>query len=321
MNTLKFYPRKIREEYIKNIQNSKEKISPEKYHNRVLSISLIISVIFSLAFYFLEINISYTLLVFIAMNLFFFFKKSLDASARVKKMEQIFPDVISLMASNLRSGISVDRSFLLSARPEFAPLDEEILKAGKEVATGKGIEISLMDMAERIDSEKISKIITLIVSGIKAGGNISDLLEQTSSNMKEKEFLEKKAASNIVMYVVFILFAIGIGAPLLFSLSSVLVEIILKLSSIIPDTSTAQIDLPFTFKSISLSPNFIIYFAVIFLVITDLISSLIIGMVNKGDGKTGLKFFIPLTAFSLTIFFTLRIILTKFLTGAFSIVG
>lgn len=47
-------------------------------------------------------------------------------------------------------------------------------------------------MSERIDSEKISRVITLITSGLKAGGNISDLLEQTSRNMKEKEIIEKK---------------------------------------------------------------------------------------------------------------------------------
>lgn len=321
MNLLKFYPKRIKDDYVRNILNSGEELSPEKYHNKVILISFIISTISTLVFYMLGISLAYSFLVFIVINLFFFFKKSLDASSRIKKMEQIFPDVISLMASNLRSGITVDRSFLLSSRPEFAPLDQEILKAGREIATGQGIDIALKNMAIRIDSEKISKVIMLIVSGIKAGGNISDLLEQTSSNMKEKEFLEKRAASNIIMYVVFILFAVGIGAPLLFSLSSVLVEIVLKLSSIIPDTGSAQIDLPFTFKSIALSPKFVIYFAVIFLIITDLISSLIIGMVNKGEGKTGLRFFIPLTAFSLTIFFILRIILTKFLTGAFSIVG
>ncbi len=321
MNLLKFYPKSIKEDYVRNILNSGEELSPEKYHNKVILISFIISTISTLVFYMLSISLAYSFLVFIVMNLFFFFKKSLDASSRIKKMELIFPDVISLMASNLRSGITVDRSFLLSSRPEFAPLDGEILKTGREVATGQGIDVALKNMAIRIDSEKISKVIMLIVSGIKSGGNISDLLEQTSSNMKEKEFLEKRAASNIIMYVVFILFAVGIGAPLLFSLSSVLVEIILKLSSIIPDTGSAQIDLPFTFKSIALSPRFVIYFAVIFLIITDLISSLIIGMVNKGEGKTGLRFFIPLVAFSLTIFFILRMILTKFLTGVFSIVG
>ena len=34
------------------------------------------------------------------------------------------------------------------------------------------------------------------------------MLEQTAGNMKEKEFIEKRAASNILMYVIFIFFAI-----------------------------------------------------------------------------------------------------------------
>ena len=239
---------------------------------------------------------------------------------RIRKMEEIFPDVISLMASNLRSGITIDRSFLLSARPEFYPLDEEILRTGRDITTGKDIVIALKNMGQRIDSEKINKIISLISSGIRAGGNISDLLEQTSSNMREKEFLEKRASSSILMYVIFILFAIAVGAPILFSLSSVLIEIIINLSATIPDISTTRLNLPLTFNNIGLSTKFIIYFSVVFLIITDFISSLVIGLVNKGESKQGLKYFIPILLFSLSIFFLSRIILLKFISGMFSLV-
>jgi len=226
-------------------------------------------------------------------------------------MELIFPDVISLMASNLRSGITADRAFLLSARPEFSPLDKEILKTGKEIATGKEIIHAFKKLSDRIDSEKISKIITLIVSGLKAGGNISDLLEQTSKNMKEKEIIEKKAASSILMYVIFIFFAVGVGAPLLFGLSSILVEIVIQLTSRMPDVGSSQMNLPFTFSTVSISVNFVIYFSLIFIIVTDLISSVVIGLVNKGEGKAGLKFFLPLVAVSLTIFFAIRILLSN----------
>jgi len=113
------------------------KLSPEKYHNFVFTISFIAAIICSSLFYFLKINMAYSLLVFILMNIFFYFRVSLMASARIKKMENVFPDVISLMASNLRSGITVDMAFLLSARPEFKPLDEEILKS---LAKEEGVE-------------------------------------------------------------------------------------------------------------------------------------------------------------------------------------
>ena len=110
-------------------------------------------------------------------------------------MEEVFPEVISLMASNLRSGMTIDKAMLLSSRPEFAPLDDEILKTGKDIATSKNIERALIDLSKRIGSEKIHKTILLVISGIKAGGDLAILLEETSVSMREREFIQKKAYS------------------------------------------------------------------------------------------------------------------------------
>jgi flagellar protein FlaJ len=316
MNTLKFYPKIIKEEYEKSIKNSGIKATPEEYHNKIILLSTIITVLSLGVFYFLKINLLYSPAVFVVLNIFFYFRINLQASARIKKMEQVFPDVISLMASNLRSGVTIDRAFLLSARPEFDPLDKEILKTGKEIATGKDILYALKTMSQRIDSEKISKVLLLIISGLKAGGNISDLLEETSRNMKEKEIIEKKASSSILMYVIFIFFAVGVGAPILFGLGSVLAEIIINLAARMPDLSATQMDLPFTFNQIAISKNFIVYFAVTFIIVSDLISCLIIGLVNKGNSKSGLKLFIPLLVLSLTIFTVVKTFLSKVLLNA-----
>jgi type II secretory pathway component PulF len=233
-------------------------------------------------------------------------------------MEDVFPDFIQLMSSNLRAGMTIDKAFMLSARPEFSPLDEEILHAGKEITTGKDTAISMMNMAKRINSEKITKTLLLVISGIKSGGNISSLLEQTASNMREKEFLEKRASSNVLMYVIFIFFAVGIGAPLLFGLSSILVEIILTVVKSLPQTTSANINMPFTFRDIGLSIVFIQYFAIVFLLATDFVSSLVLGMVNKGNEKAGLKYFLPLVAISLSLFFLIRLTLGKALLETFT---
>ncbi len=318
MNILRLYPEKIRKIYVKNIKNSGVGRAPEDYNNFVIKFSIISSVFSLVAFYFLEINLFYSILVFFLLNIFFHFRISLKSSARKKRMEEIFPDVISLMASNLRSGITVDRAFLLSARPEFAPLDKEILETGKEITTGKDVVYALEKMMERIDSEKISKIILLIISGLKAGGNISSLLEETSRNMKEKAIIEKKAASNITMYVIFIFFAVSIGAPLLFGLSSVLVSIVLELTSRMPPPDALGSQVPFTFSSVSISPRFVLYFSLLFILVTDLISSLVIGLVNKGEGKAGLRYFIPLVLISFSVFFVIKSVLSKVLLKTIS---
>jgi len=320
MNTLKFYPKKIRKDYEKNIINAGIKTSPEKYHNSIFWFTLILSVVSLVIFYLMSINLVFSIMVFVFLQIFYYFRVNLKAAARIKKMEDIFPDVISLMASNLRSGITIDRAFLLAVRPEFAPLDQEILKAGKEISTGQDIVYAFKRMSERISSEKISKVVTLVISGLKAGGNISELLDQTSRNMKEKEIIEQKSRSTILMYVIFIFFAVGIGAPILFGLSSVLVEIVISLTSKLPDMATSQTNLPFAFNKIAISVNFVIYFSLIFIAITDLISCLVIGLVNKGEGKAGLRLYIPLLLMSISIFFIIRSVLSGILKNAISFI-
>jgi len=313
MNTLRFYPENVRKKYIKNIINSGLNTAPEKYNKQALLISFLTSAIASSIFYWYQINILFALGVFIFFNVFFYYRASLRASARIRKMEEVFPDVISLMSSNLRAGITIDRSIVMAARKEFEPLDKEILETGKEIATGTDIVTALKRMSDKIDSEKISKIIMLIISGLKAGGNIADLLEETARNMKEKEVIEKKAGSTILMYVIFIFFAVAVGAPVLFGLSSVLVEIIINLTSNLPDLGSMQSQIPFTFSQVPITVNFVIYFALIFIFVTDLISCFVIGLINKGDGKTGLKYFIPLIITSISIFFLVRTVLASFL--------
>ena len=322
MNILKFLPKNLRKKYGENIIGAGIRIDANEYMKKVILNGFILSLVISIALFFLNLN---PILVFLAsfffLEIFSYFNISLKAMKRRRKMEEVFPEFIQLMSSNLRAGMTVDQAFLSSARKELEPLNAEILKAGKEVTTGKDIIAAFKDMSKRIGSEKIDKVIYLIISGLKAGGNIANLLETTASNMREKEFLEKRASSNVLMYIIFISVAICIGAPLLFGLSSILIEIIIKLTSQLPSVSTSQISLPFTLSTININPSFIIYFSLIFLIFTDIISSLVIGLVNKGDEKYGLSFLLPLIIFSVAVFFGVRLFLFKFLADIFSSVS
>lgn len=241
----------------------------------------------------------------------------LKKSTRIKRMETVFPDFLQLMSSNLRAGITIEKAMLLASREEFEPLNKEIIQTGKDITTGKRIELALNDMSKRIGSEKIGKTIQLINSGINAGGDLAILLEETASNMRERGFVEKKAASNVLMYVIFIFVAVAIGAPALFGLSSVLVEILKTLIGDLPASGQTPSNIPFTISSLEVSTNFIKYFSIVFILATDVLASLIIGLVNKGEEKEGLKYLLPLIVISLSVFFLIRFLLSNFLTGLF----
>ncbi len=294
---------------------TREERKEAEANKKILTINLIIALALGPLGYFVTKNIVVSLVatgtIFFLLTFFVVGKKSLDRSARVKKIEKSFPDLLQLMASNLRAGMTVDRAILLSSRKEFAPLDEEILKVGKDIVTGSDIEEALHDLARRVKSEKIEKVVNVIRSGIKSGGNLAIILEETARNMKEREFVEKKAASNTLMYTIFIFFATAAGAPLLFSLSAVLVEILSGLLATLPEID-ASANVPFTLTNIGVSNEFITGFSIVFLITIDILGSLILGLVHKGEEKDGLRYIIPLIVVSLIIFFIVRIVLTTY---------
>lgn len=244
--------------------------------------------------------------------------KRLKRTNEVKKMEDIFPDFLEMMSSNLRAGMTIDRALLLSAREEFAPLDKEIFKLGKDLVTGKEIEHSLKDMADRINSERIRKTLMLLISGIRSGGNLATLLQETATNVRERSFVEKRAASSVLMYVIFICFAISVGAPLLFSLSTVLVDTLSSILSTLPAIDAGSQQLPFTLTAIAITPTFVTYYAILFIIATNLLGCLVLGMVGSGDEKAGIKYFVPLVVVSLLVFFGVKTILSSYFGGLFS---
>ncbi len=259
---------------------------------------------------------------FVVAGLFFLyihFQKKLKEMGRRKRIELVFPDFLQLMATNLRAGMTIDRAMMFSSRPEFTPLDQEILQTGKDIATGKSIETSLLDMAKRTKSEKIHKTILLIISGIRAGGNLATLLEETSINIRERTFVEKRAASNVLMYVIFIFVAAAVGAPLLFSLSSLLVETLINVLAGLPEVQAAssQSSLPFTLSSINISIDFIKYFSIVFIIVINILASLVLGLVSKGEEKEGIRYLIPMLVVSMITFFIVRVLLSRFVAGLF----
>jgi len=255
------------------------------------------------------------IITLIVIFVYFYFKIILQKSGRIKKIELVFPDFLQLMSSNLRAGMTIDRAMLLSSRPEFAPLDEEILKTGKDIVTSKNIEKALLDMSKRIGSNKINKTILLIISGIRSGGDLSILLQETSSNMREREFIEKKAYSNVMMYTIFIFLVVSIFAPALFSLSNILVEVLTKILGNIPTVQDTAMNMPFSLSSVTVSTQFTNYFSIVFIIVIDVLASLILGLVSKGEEKEGLKYLPFILILSLSVFFLAKIFISQFLSG------
>ncbi|MBL7050887.1 type II secretion system F family protein [Candidatus Woesearchaeota archaeon] len=319
----KLYPGKIRKNYLRLLSYFDLKVKKEYVLGFIIFSGLAVSLIIALQLariydvsLFLMFVASFIVIEFLVHTLI-----TLAAERKAKFVEDVLPDALQLMASNLRAGLTPDKAFLVSARPEFGILNEEINRIGKEITAGTDMEHALKKLARRVKSEVLGKTVDLIVLGLRSGGEFSSLLDQTADNLKQQKLVRNKVNSNILMYVIFIFSAIAFGSPILFGFSSFLIQVLVKnLGSVGSMTGdiASQASLPIQITGVAISPDFVILFIVVSLITSSILGSFVLGAISKGKGREGLNYIPILVALSLGLFFIVRFIITNAFGGLMS---
>jgi len=239
---------------------------------------------------------------------------------RKVQVEAVLADFLQLTSANVRAGMTIDKALWFAIRPRFGILAKEIEQVAKETMTGKPLEVALMEFAEKYNSKLLRSSMSLLVEGLKAGGEIGNLLNRIASNIQETEILRKEMAANVMTYVIFISFATLLAAPFLMALSYQLLAVINKISAQLASQSINNVGsgvgggLMIGFSKETIKPSDFKIFAIGMLSITSAFSSMIITTIRKGDVKAGLKN-IPLFILITVVLF---LIMTKALSSFFS---
>jgi flagellar protein FlaJ len=240
------------------------------------------------------------------------------ARKRVNEMEDMLPDFLTLMASNIRSGLTPDRALLLSTRREFGPLTEEIDKAAKATLTGTPFTEAFMEMSHRFNSEMLSKTVRLIVEGSRSGGSLADLLDNTALDIQRFASIRKEVSATVLVYMLFMFAAAAIGAPLLYAVSTMLIEVITEMKSeITVSTEDVSAYMPLIQGSTVISPELVFWFALFAIFIGAFFGSLAAGVISKGRESAGLGYIPTMIIISFAVFFLSKLLLESLLGGLF----
>ncbi len=249
------------------------------------------------------VTISSFIIFFVLMNAILV----VVSDKRTKFVDEILPDALRLIASNLKSGLTPDRALLLAARKEFGPLEKQIKKAAKKTIAGDSLEESLRTIPENINSKLLARSIDLLREGVLRGGNMSDLLNGLAEDIRQTKILRREIHAQVTMYIIFIFFAVGIGAPLLYGISSYLVETMRELGGIADVHQIFSSNLKvMSFQGVKIEPQFLKLYALTSIAITSFFGAILIGLVQEGSEKAGIKFIPILLLISITVFFLAR---------------
>ena len=221
---------------------------------------------------------------------------SIRAERRKVKMEKTLPDALKLVSSNTRSGHTLEKAFLLSARDEFGPLADELRLTAMDMYGGRAVEDALKEMEGRIKSELFQETLKLLIDGIKAGGDKADLLDSSAQDIRNSLELRDEIKSSIRMYAIFIVMVAVIGAPILFSVSVYMAEVTTdmwddaEMGEIEGGGMSSQIGFDIDFDAPQVDVEFFNTFAYMAIATTNIFAALIISEINNGNVKSGIKY-------------------------------
>ncbi|MFH1789215.1 MAG: type II secretion system F family protein [Candidatus Altiarchaeota archaeon] len=319
-------PKKLRILARERLQYSNFNIDPEKFLGFALIFGLGVGFILGSIinqFNILPLPIGFVT-VFILFEFFIYIWITLSSDSKAKFVEEVLPDALQLMSSNIRAGLTTDKALLMAARPEFGPLEYEIRRIGKETMAGKSLTEALYKMTARIKSKNLERTLDLISQSIKSGGKLADLLDQTATDLRDQQIVQKEISASVLMYVFFILIAIGLGAPALFSLSSFLVTLLTKNMEMIARDLPTNMDamsraMPISITTVRISPDFVRTYSIISLAASSFFGSMVVGLIMTGEERQGLKYFPMLLLLSVGLFFLGGFILDQTLGGMLKI--
>jgi flagellar protein FlaJ len=298
----------------KNLVYADLNIAPEKFITLSFLYSFSISILlFSLVFVGMSFGYLIAILCFFVIEFIINLIIVLIGDRRGSYAETVLPDALQLMSANIRSGLTPDKALLFAARPEFGVLEKQIKLAASKAVAGESIEESLLSLGNKIKSRIITRTFTLIVEGMKKGGEIASLLEQTADDIRDLKMLKKEVSAQVGMYTILIFIAIGFATPLLFAFSTHLVATMSAISSTIavPQSASYTALGPLQLSIVHISSDFLKTYSLITLTFTAIFGSLLIGMLQEGKEKAGVKYIPILLTLDITIYFGARMLLSS----------
>ena len=261
-------------------------------------------------------------------GLYFYF--NMRIYNRVKEIEENLPEFLVLVSTNLKGGLSFEKSLWSSIKPEFGLLAEEMGIVSKRVMTGEELTEALRGLAHKYDSPRLKRTINVIVGQIESGGEVAEVLDRQIENLRKSNQIKQEMSANTLSYTIFIGAIVIVVSPLLFALAFNLLTVLINVADMI---GTAGVSggsgggaAPgglgggggggLSFDEIDVSPNNFRNFSVAAISIIAFFSSMILSIIQRGDIKGGIKYMPFFIAASMVTYFVFMSFLSGFLQFA-----
>jgi hypothetical protein len=315
----KIAPLKYREHFGKQLICAGEQSTVEQWIGTTTAIGLLLSIVVAIipVSLFREFDILYILLAvgaFLFTHFVAYLIAYFKAEDRRKKVDEALPDMLQLIAANLRAGMTPFQALKLSARDEFGPLKDEV-----ECATSKALGVAsfsaaLLSISKSVKSDTLDRSMKLFTTAMRSGGHLAQLLEELSNDISTSMELKRELITNTKTYTMFIMFTIVIGAPLLLAIAINFLGIVTELQQE-TSASTVGFGLSFLAGEIEITTGFLNKISLVLIGVTVTLASMLLGVIAEGKIKYGFRYIPFLLIGAFIMFFVAKYLVGNYLLG------
>ncbi|MEM4634170.1 MAG: type II secretion system F family protein, partial [Candidatus Anstonellaceae archaeon] len=166
------------------------------------------------------VGIAFGIAFIVAIGILIYLHLYYLIAERTKRVEKVLPDFLLMVAANLRSGMTPFAAFQAAARPEFGPLQSEILYVSSRSLGSESFAEALKQLTYNIDSPMLRRIVAFFENELKSGGKLAYLLETSAEEIRETEEVKNQMVLATKSYAIFLGFILVFGLPLLLGIST-----------------------------------------------------------------------------------------------------
>jgi Flp pilus assembly protein TadB len=256
--------------------------------------------------------IQISIAAFIMVAIYFFL--NLRIYKRTKDMEDLLADYLALVSTNLKGGMSFEKSLWAAIKSDFGILAKEIGIVSKKVATGNEVVDALDEFGKKYNSPILRRSIDLIKSEIVSGGRVAEVIDQLVVSLRKTRELKQEMVATALSYMIFMSVIVIIVTPALFALSRQLLLILLSLGNKIAGNVTGGTAF-FSFAPPNIDEASFNLFAIGAVSVISIFTSIIISIIEKGDIKGGVKYIPMFLSASILLYLIFSVILEKLMSS------
>ncbi len=138
---------------------------------------------------------------------------------RIDKMNAQLAEALALISNSLRSGFAFTQAVELAAKQLSAPIAGEFAEFLRDTSLGAPMDEALRKLSDRTGSYDIEMMVSTILIQRTTGGNLSEILDNVASTIRERERLQGEikalTASQRFTGLVLSIYPLGLGLLLI----------------------------------------------------------------------------------------------------------